>query len=337
MQGLAKSQQELNKASRAANTGANSIKKFDRAVAGAGRSSRQASAGVKAFGAATVGATGSLKAFGAAMASYLAPVAAIAAAVGALAKSFQIAGEREADARALANGLQKIGAEKGALDSLQASADRLGKTTLLNQEDFTKGYKLLTSFRNIGLSSYEDVSKAAADMSAVLGNDLNSNLLQLAKALENPAKGLSYLSRSGTTFKEEQIELIKTLQASGNILGAQAEILKVVEGQYGDAAEAAGKSGTAHEANAIHSITVASDAARNAWMLSAGHAVSTNSEASKSPGAMPFCAHRLPIAQRMSRHSARTKNALRPWPCIAANPSSANERVRSISSAKCSR
>ena len=245
MQGLAKSQQELNKASRAANTGANSIKKFDRAVLSAGRSSRSASAGVKAFGAATVGATGSLKAFGAAMASYLAPVAAIAAAVGALAKSFQIAGEREADARALANGLNKIGAEKGALDSLQASADKLGKTTLFNQEDFTKGYKLLTSFRNIGLSSYEDVSKAAADMATVIGGDINSSLLQLSKALEDPSKGLTYLSRSGTTFTDSQKEMIKSLQESGNLLGAQAEIMKVVEAQYGGAAEAAGKSGLA--------------------------------------------------------------------------------------------
>lgn len=245
MQGLAKSQQELNKASRAANTGANSIKKFDRAVASAGRSSRSASAGVKAFGAATVGATGSLKAFGAAMASYLAPVAAIAAAVGALAKSMQIAGEREADARALANGLQKIGAETAALESLQAAADRLGKTTLLNQEDFTKGFKLLTSFRNIALSSYEEVATAAADMSAVLGNDLNSNLLQLSKALEDPAKGLTYLSRSGTTFTEQQKEMIKSMQEAGNLAGAQAEIMKVLEAQYGGAAEAAGKSGLA--------------------------------------------------------------------------------------------
>ena len=114
--------------------------------------------------------------------------------------------EREADASSrLANGLQKIGAEKGALDSLQASADKLGKTTLFNQEDFTKGYKLLTSFRNIGLSSYEDVSKAAADMATVIGGDINSSLLQLSKALEDPArKGLTCLSRSGTTFTDAE-------------------------------------------------------------------------------------------------------------------------------------
>ena len=245
MQALKQSQAAMNQASKAAGLGANNIKKFDRSMAVAGKTSRKASAGVKAFGAATLGATGSMRAFGAAISSYLGPIAGIAAVVGGLSKSLQIAGDRAADAAALANGLNKIGAEDAALKSLLASADKLGKMTLFNEEDFTKGFKLLTSFKNISLSSYEEVTTAAADMATVIGGDVNSSLLQLSKALENPAVGLTYLSRSGTTFTDSQKEMIKSLQESGDMLGAQAEIMKVVQEQYGGAALAAGKSGLA--------------------------------------------------------------------------------------------
>ena len=69
--------------------------------------------------------------------------------------------------------------------------------------------------------------------------------LQLAKALEDPAKQVTALARSGTVFTEQQKEQIKTLQASGDLLGAQEIILKEIEAQYGGAARAAGAAGFA--------------------------------------------------------------------------------------------
>ena len=132
------------------------------------------------------------------------------------------------------------------LDALQASADKLGKTTLFDQEQFTRGYALLTSFKQIGVSSYERVATAAADLAQTTGQDLNSSLLQLSKALEDPARRVSDLSRSGTVFTQQQKDQIKVLQESGDILGAQAAIiLGEIEKQYGGAAEAAGSAGFA--------------------------------------------------------------------------------------------
>jgi hypothetical protein len=80
----------------------------------------------------------------------------------------------------------------------------LGEATLFNEEDFRKGFGLLTSFGNIGTSNYQRVAKAAADVAQTSGTDVSSAFMQLAKALNDPAKGLSALSRSGIQFSEDQ-------------------------------------------------------------------------------------------------------------------------------------
>ena len=89
------------------------------------------------------------------------------------------------------------------------------------------------------------VLKAAADMAQVIGTRPKEAALQLAKALEDPAKQVTALARSGTVFTEQQKEQIKALQQSGDLLGAQEIILKEIESQYGGAAAAAGSAGFA--------------------------------------------------------------------------------------------
>jgi hypothetical protein len=79
--------------------------------------------------------------------------------------------------------------------------------------------------------------KASQDLASALGIDLQSATMQLAKALENPTIGIGALARSGTTFTEQQKEMIKTLVESGRQLEAQAMILDVVESQYKGTAE----------------------------------------------------------------------------------------------------
>ena len=68
-------------------------------------------------------------------------------------------------------------------------------------------------------------------------------MTQLAKALEDPARRVTDLARSGTVFTEQQKEQIKTLQESGRLFEAQNLILQEIEQQYGGAAEAAGSAG----------------------------------------------------------------------------------------------
>jgi len=187
----------------------------------------------------TASATANVQRFGIAFRSVLGPVVALTGAVTILNRSLSVFADRQADANLLAAGLKKIGAATGDLQKLQKVASDLGDQTLFNQEDFTQGFALLTSFRAIGQDSFERVATAAADMAATTKQDVNSSLLQLAKALENPVEGMSALSRSGTTFTQVQKDIVKGLVESNKTLEAQNYILNLVEEQYKGNARAA--------------------------------------------------------------------------------------------------
>ena len=190
-------------------------------------------------------ATANIQRFGVAFRSVIAPIVAVTASVNFLGKSLKVFGERQADTAALAAGLARLGKGSDELERLAKIADKLGKQTLFDEEDFVKGFKLLSTFKNIGTESYERVAVAAADLSEDLGTNLNSTFLQLAKALEDPVRGLTALSRSGTTFNEQQKTQIKTLVESGRQAQAFEEILRAVEGQVKNSAKAAGSAGFA--------------------------------------------------------------------------------------------
>lgn len=185
-------------------------------------------------------ARASFKALGATFSTYLAPLVAFGAAVKGVTDSMAVFSERQKDTEALANGLKGMTTDgAAALASLKQSADELGKATLFDEEDFTKSFKLLTSFKTIGVSSYDEVAQTAADMATVLDQDVSSVMLQVAKALEAPDVGLTALQRSGTRFTESQKQMVKDMVAVGDTAEAQAFILKELERQYGGAAEAA--------------------------------------------------------------------------------------------------
>lgn len=209
------------------------------------RQARKTQAGVAGTGKAAATATANIQRFGIAFRSVVGPLVAVTGAINLFGRSLSVLGERQADAAALANGLRKVGASTGELERLQKVADQLGKATLFNQEDFTRGFALLTSFQTIGVSTYQRVAQAAADVAQVTKQDVNSSLLQLAKALQDPVKGLTALSRAGTQFTEGQKQVIKALVEAGKAAEAQDFILKEIEKQYGDAAKAAGKAGYA--------------------------------------------------------------------------------------------
>jgi len=119
-----------------------------------------------------------------------------------------------------------------------------------------KSAAMLLTFENMSKGVFPRAQRALADMSSVMGS-LEGNTFALGKALSNPAEGLARLSRAGVRFTEEQKTLIKTLQASGDLLGAQGVILAEIEKRFGGMAEATGK-GTgafAKLSNAIGSIS----------------------------------------------------------------------------------
>ena len=78
------------------------------------------------------------------------------AAGGALKSVMDTFGAYQADILALERGLQNLGNNAPAyLEPLKQLASDLGEQTLFNEEDFNKGFALLTSFGNIGVQQYE--------------------------------------------------------------------------------------------------------------------------------------------------------------------------------------
>lgn len=159
--------------------------------------------------------------------------------VGFLKGAANAASQFESETLLLEKGLKNVGAAASELERLQDLADQLGKDTLFNEDDFRRGFGLLTSFGNIGVSSYNDVATAAANVAQVSGTDVSSAFMQLAKALNDPVTNLSALSRSGIQFSEQQKALIKELFEGGNAAKAQALILEELNKQYGGTAVAA--------------------------------------------------------------------------------------------------
>ena len=205
-----------------------------------------ASAATNKLSAASKGATKSLaatstaaKGLGTALRNSIAPIVAIGTAFSVLNGSIGTFLARERDIAILTQGLENLGAGAHTLRELQEVADRFGKTTLFNQEDFTRGFNLLTSFRNIGVDSYERVAQAAADIAQVNQVDVSTSFMQLAKALQDPERNLSNLNRSGIAFTKQQTEVIKQLMKTNRVAEAHTMILDIVDESYNQLAQAA--------------------------------------------------------------------------------------------------
>ena len=131
------------------------------------------------------------------------------------------------------------GAAGRSAEQLRDQAQSLARDTLASTEGVMQAQQTLLTFRKVQGDVFDSAIVAANDMSAALGGDLNSATLQLAKALEDPVKGLTALSRSGTVFTEDQKALVKQMVETGRTADAQRFILSELEAQYGGAAKAA--------------------------------------------------------------------------------------------------
>lgn len=156
---------------------------------------------------------------------------------------------------------QKVGAQTNAVlkstgRAAHVSAKQVGNlaTAISNKvgiddEAIQSGANLLLTFTNVrneagrGNKVFNQTIRTATDMSVALGTDAKSAAMQLGKALNDPTKGMTRLTRSGVTFTAEQVAQVKAMQASGNILGAQKLILHEVNREFGGSAAAAATAG----------------------------------------------------------------------------------------------
>jgi hypothetical protein len=172
-----------------------------------------------------------------------------AAALGAAAFKFVKAGEAAATSNArIANIAETMGIFGDQAKTVTDRLIKLAEATALNTGVDQNAIKLtqakLLTFKELAQTAdtmggaFDRATMAAVDMAAAGFGEAESNAVQLGKALNDPIKGITALTRSGITFTEEQKELIKSLVESGNTLEAQDMILQAIETQVGGTAEA---------------------------------------------------------------------------------------------------
>jgi hypothetical protein len=130
------------------------------------------------------------------------------------------------------------------VEGVQKFAGSLESISGVDEEEIINSQNVLATFtkiRNAGPDKiFDKATKAALNMSVALGQDLQGATTMVGKALNDPIKGISAMSRAGVQFTEQQKEQIKAMVEAGDQMGAQKVILGELETQFGGAAEAAG-------------------------------------------------------------------------------------------------
>lgn len=141
------------------------------------------------------------------------------------------------------------GAAKVSAGQVGALAESLSEKAGVDDEVIQTGANLLLTFKNVrneagqGSAIFDRATAAAVDLSASGFGSVDSSAKMLGKALNDPLKGISALSRAGVTFTQQQKDQIKVLVESGDVLGAQKIILGEVESQVGGVAAASATMG----------------------------------------------------------------------------------------------
>lgn len=139
------------------------------------------------------------------------------------------------------NGAARVSA-KGVL----SLADELESLSGIDGDAIINAQNLLLTFTQVKNGTgelnhvFDQATKTAVDMAAALGSDPSAAAMQLGKALNDPIKGVSALSKVGVSFTAGQKKTIKSLVDSGKVMDAQKIILKELQVEFGGAAEAAG-------------------------------------------------------------------------------------------------
>jgi hypothetical protein len=127
---------------------------------------------------------------------------------------------------------------------VDAYAESLQDLTAVDADIIKAAQTKLATFSNLNKTigktggAFDRATKATLDLAAAGFGTAESNAVQLGKALNDPVKGLSALTRSGITFTAQEKDKIKTLVATNKTLEAQDLILQAIETQVGGTAEA---------------------------------------------------------------------------------------------------
>ena len=169
----------------------------------------------------------------------------IQAAGSIISDAFAGAEDAAKSAALLNNEISNLGpAAQEAFSGAADFAGELGNNIGQDDDDIKKVQAKLASFPDAfrqgsdGADAMKRATAAAFDLQALGIGDAESNILGIGKALNDPIKGMTALSKSGVSFTAVQKEQIKNAMAHGDLAKAQKILLEGIESNAKGAAEA---------------------------------------------------------------------------------------------------
>ncbi|MFT9056806.1 MAG: phage tail length tape measure family protein [Ethanoligenens sp.] len=125
-------------------------------------------------------------------------------------------------------------------NQLNDLATSQAKVTTFSAGTTKQAENMLLTFTNIKSNVFPQTIKASENMATAMGMSATDAAKTLGKALNDPADGLSKLTKQGVTFTDAQKQQIDAMVKSGNTAGAQTVMLQELEKEFGGSAKAAG-------------------------------------------------------------------------------------------------
>ena len=170
--------------------------------------------------------------------------AGVTAAIGALSGAFTFLSDsvqQARDARKQAAQTVAVMRSMGRTEApaaLEKMIGHLETVSGIDGDNIREMTNVLLTFGNVTDDNLTRANKLALDLSVSFGKDLQSSAVMVGKALNDPVKGLTALSRIGVSFTAQQQDQVKAMVAAGDAAGAQALIMKELGRQVGGSAKA---------------------------------------------------------------------------------------------------
>lgn len=137
-------------------------------------------------------------------------------------------------------GLESTGGRAGmTMKTLNEGAEKFNATTLFNRTQIKEMQSQLLLFPGINKKNFNETSQTIVDIAARTHKSTSEVATGLAKALDNPARGMRALRQYGVKFSKEQTKHLAQMAETGHLAEVQALIMGQLTKNVAGAAQAA--------------------------------------------------------------------------------------------------
>lgn len=235
---------QLDKAYRQSKTLTGAVDNLDDKLDAMGHSATSADRKMSGLGRSMDGTERKSKTLAGGWGKLIGVVAGVTAAVEAAGFAFRFLGDSIDEARAARKAMAQTAAVMRSMGRTEAPRrvskmiDDLEAMSGIDGDNIREMTNVLLTFGNVTGKTFETANALALDLSVAFGKDLQSSAVMVGKALNDPEKGLTALTRVGVSFTKQQQEQVKAMMESGDLAGAQAIIMAELTRQVEGSAEA---------------------------------------------------------------------------------------------------